>query len=140
MVQIRQFATEYASLLFPLFSERVRFLHQFIVKCCRQAQVSLKYKMPSYEVESGWFATSCRTYYVSITEHVPRSIQTLALSALQYLHFHYSWRLYGCAWEYIQPYTELKPKVNCGTDHPILTLAMKLLGWNWNGSAFSKYH
>ncbi|WP_159435985.1 DUF1801 domain-containing protein [Microbulbifer donghaiensis] len=79
---------EYISLLPPQRSERIQALHQFIVKLFPKAQVSLKYKMPTYEVDSGWVAVASQKHYVS---------------------------LYTCAREHIQSYIDIHPDTKCGT-------------------------
>ncbi|MFC6978758.1 DUF1801 domain-containing protein [Microbulbifer taiwanensis] len=72
----------------PQRSERLQSLHHFIVERYPRAQLSLKYKMPTYEVDKGWVAIANQKNYVS---------------------------LYTCAREHIQPYIDSHPKVKCGT-------------------------
>lgn len=88
MVQLPEPVAEYTSPLPSQRSERLQSLHQFIVERYPQAQLSLKYKMPTYEVENGWVAIANQKNYVS---------------------------LYTCAREHIQPYIDNHPKVKCGT-------------------------
>ena len=88
MAQIPQLLAEYISLLSPQRSERIQVLHQFIVRSYPRAELTLKYKMPTYEMTGGWVSVANQKHYISV---------------------------YSCAREHIQPYLDRHPETRCGT-------------------------
>lgn len=87
MAKLPQLLAEYISALPPERGERIAALHRIIVTQFPMAQLSLKYKMPTYEQGAGWVAIASQKHYVS---------------------------LYTCERRHIQPYVDLHPEVKCG--------------------------
>jgi len=88
MVKNPQLLTEYTARLSPQRRERIESLHQFIVSHFPQVQISLKYKMPTYEIGEGWVSVASQKHYLSF---------------------------YTCAREHILPYLDLHPLTKHGT-------------------------
>ncbi|MBY6188832.1 DUF1801 domain-containing protein [Microbulbifer agarilyticus] len=79
---------DYLSPLSPQRSERLHKLHNLVIASYPDANLSLKYKMPTYEQGAGWVALANQKHYVSV---------------------------YTCARVHIQPYLDKHPKTKCGT-------------------------
>lgn len=78
----------YMEALVPFRRNRVQALIDLILALYPQAQVSMKYKMPTFEHQEGWVAIASQKNYVS---------------------------LYTCASQHIEQFKSRHPKIKTGT-------------------------